>query len=62
MKELKKLKYQDDVQEFYKNIKLPALYQLIDESFCSSLMKEALKALIKKRFKELENELCHDIG
>jgi len=57
VKELKKLGFGDDIQEFYKNIKLPQLYQIIDESFCSTLMKEAIKALIKKRFVELENEL-----
>jgi hypothetical protein len=57
VKELKKLGFRDDIQEFYKNIKLPQLYQVIDESFCSTLMKEAIKTLIKKRFEELENEL-----
>jgi len=59
VKELKKLGFRDDVQEFYKSIKVSQLYQLIDESFCSSLMKEAIKALIKKRFGELENELSN---
>ena len=59
VRELKKLGYIDDIQEFYKSIKLPQLYQLIDESFCSTLMKEAIKALIKKRFGELENELSN---
>ncbi|MFZ2314131.1 MAG: hypothetical protein WAW86_00535 [Gammaproteobacteria bacterium] len=57
VKELKKLGFKDEIQEFYKSIKLPQLYQLIDESFCSTLMKEAIIALIKKRFEELENEL-----
>jgi|SRR5579872_1121718 len=57
VKELKKLGYEEDIQEFYKNIKLPHLYQIIDESFCSILMKEAIKALVNKRFKELKNEL-----
>jgi hypothetical protein len=57
VKELKKLGFTDDVQEFYKSINLPQLYQVIDESFCSTLMQEAIKALIKKRFAELENEL-----
>jgi HipA-like C-terminal domain len=57
VKELKKFGFGDDVQEFYKSIKLPQLYQVIDESFCSTLMQEAIKALIKKRFAELENDL-----
>jgi hypothetical protein len=57
--ELKKLGFRDDIQEFYKSVKLPQIYQLIDESFCSTLMKEAIKTLIKKRFSELENELSN---
>ena len=57
VKELKKLGLGDHVQEFYKSIKLPELYQVIDESFCSTLMQAAMKALIKTRFAELENEL-----
>ena len=57
IKELKKLGFGDDIQKFYKSIKLPQLYQIIDESFCSILMKEAIKTLIKKRFSEFENEL-----
>lgn len=46
VKELKKLGFGDDIQEFYKSIKLSQLYLVIDESFCSTLMKEAIKALI----------------
>lgn len=57
VKELKTLGFRDHVQEFYKSIKLSQLHQLIAESFCSALMKEAIKALIEKRFAELENEL-----
>ena len=57
VKELKKLGFEDEIKEFYKNIKLPQLYHVIDESFCSILMKKAIKSLIKKRFSELENEL-----
>lgn len=57
VRELKKLGYQDSIQEFYQNTKLQYISQLIDESFCSSLMKEAIKALINKRYVELENEL-----
>lgn len=59
VKELKKLGYADNTQEFYKSIKLPHLYQLINESFCSFSMREAIKALVKKRFAELENELSN---
>lgn len=57
VKELKKLGYVDDIQEFYKKIKPSQLYQIIEESFCSTLMKEAIKSLIKKRVEELKNAL-----
>lgn len=57
--ELKRLGYQDDIQEFHQSIKLNQLLQLIDKSFCSTLMKEAIKSLVKKRFGELENELSN---
>ncbi len=59
VREFKKLGYQDDTRNFYQSIKLSHLYQLVDESFCSEFMKEAIKALIKKRFEELENELSN---
>jgi hypothetical protein len=59
VKELKRLGYQDDTNEFYQSIKLPQLDQLIEESFCSTLMKEALKKLIRKRYEELENALSN---
>lgn len=59
VKELKKLGYQNEIKEFYQTIKLAQLYQLIEESFCSTLMKQAMKTLLKKRFEELENELSN---
>ncbi len=58
-KELKKLGFNEEIQKFYKSIKLPQLYQLIDASFCSTLMKDAIKALIKKRYGELQDELSN---
>jgi len=59
VKELKKLGYINEIQEFYQNVKLPQLFQLIDDSFCSDLMKAAIIALIKKRFLEIESELSN---
>ena len=59
VKEFKKLGYIDDVKEFHQSFKFEQLLRLINESFCSNLMKEALKTLIKKRFEELENELLN---
>lgn len=57
VKELKRLGYTEDIHHFYQKIKLPSLKLLIDTSFCSDLMKEAIKKLLIKRFEELENEL-----
>lgn len=59
VKELAKLEYQTDINEFYQAVKLPHIFQIIDESFCSPLMKDAIKSLIQKRFGELENELSN---
>ncbi len=59
VKELKRLGYKDDIQEFYQSTKLIQIRQLIEEIFCSDLMKEAIKVLVKKRFEELENELSN---
>ncbi|HLB56681.1 MAG TPA: HipA family kinase [Coxiellaceae bacterium] len=55
--ELKKLGYLQEVQHFYHQIKLPVIFKLIDDSFCSALMKTALKKLIQKRFEELQHAL-----
>lgn len=57
LKELKKLEYQDNIKEFYQSINLPRILELINESFCSPLMKNALTVMIKKRFGELTDEL-----
>ena len=57
VQELIRLGYRAEVLRFHKSIKLSKLYQLIDDSFCSLLMKDAIKALVSKRFKELENEI-----
>lgn len=57
IQELIRLGYREEVLGFYKSINLTKLHLLIDNSFCSLLMKEAIKALINKRFKELEDEI-----
>lgn len=56
--ELRKLGFESDVDKFYKlaNRKIEKIESLIENSFCSSLMKEALKKLIGKRYMELKNE------
>jgi hypothetical protein len=60
VKEFMRLGYQEDVLAFYKKTHFTHLLQLIDTSFCSKLMKHALKTLISKRFKELEYGLFHN--
>ena len=59
IKELKRLRYGDDIDQFYKKINLPQLFQLIDKSFCSTPMKGAIKTLVNKRFEELKNGLLN---
>jgi len=58
--ELIRLGYKKKVQDFYDRLRGAEGIQIghaIDYSFCSDLMKEALKRHISKRFKELENAL-----
>ena len=55
--QLTRLGYQDNLNEFYQKVNLIQIDNLIQESFCSELMKKAFNKLVVKRFKELENEL-----
>ncbi|MEN0057898.1 MAG: HipA domain-containing protein [Bdellovibrio sp.] len=55
--ELGRLGYRDVAEQFAQKVKIQKIEQLIDESFCSELMKQALKTLIKKRYKELVDGL-----
>ena len=57
VKELKRLDQLELVQTFFNKVKMPKIEVLINESFCSDLMKTALKALINKRSQELKNGL-----
>jgi len=57
VKELMRLGYQGTVQAFYQNIKINKIDLLIDQSFCSDLMKQSLKKLIKKRYQEMVSVL-----
>jgi hypothetical protein len=57
VRELQRLGYLEDIYQFYLSIKLEKIYRLIQDSFCSALMKNAIKSLINKRFEELKNEL-----
>jgi len=57
VKELKRLDQLELVQTFFNKVKMPKIEELINESFCSELMKVALKMLINKRYQELKNGL-----
>lgn len=59
VRELKELGYHDNVEEFYQRINLSQIAKLVDESFCSDLMKKAMNLLIKKRYLEIKNELAY---
>jgi hypothetical protein len=60
--ELCRLGFESEVLAFYLYIKvtlggIETIEELVEKSFCSSLMKQALKKLIRKRYMELQNEL-----
>lgn len=57
VQEFKKLGYEEHVKTFYQTVKLDKIIELIDGSFCSELMKDAMKALTQRRFQELKNEI-----
>jgi hypothetical protein len=57
VKELKRLDQIDLIQTFFNKVKMPKIEELINESFCSELMKVALKMLINKRYQELKDGL-----
>jgi len=57
VKEFKKLGYIKQIKEFHQKADLSKIDCLISNSFCSDLMKQAIKKLIAKRHKELNDEL-----
>lgn len=57
VEELKRLGYQDTIVAFSQKIKMSKIEALIDQSFCSDLLKQALKKLINKRYREFVNGL-----
>jgi len=48
----------DLVLAFHSKIKLAKIIALIDRSFCSAMMKDAIKRLVTKRYQELSDELA----
>lgn len=55
--ELRRLGYAKAVELFLSRINQKKIMQLIENSFCSSLMKNAMKNLVNKRAEELKSEL-----
>ena len=53
--EFKRLGFQAEIGNFYKQLSTSRINQLISDSFCSKLMKQAINRLIQKRFEELAN-------
>lgn len=52
-----RLGYLEQVQSFSKRLNLAKINTLIDDSFCSALMKSAYKKLVHKRTQEIHDEL-----
>lgn len=57
VKEFIRLGYKEQVIAFVKKVNIQKINGLIDASFCTQLMKEAIKKLIASRARELEDEL-----
>ncbi|HCR5122404.1 TPA: HipA domain-containing protein [Legionella pneumophila] len=55
VREFKRLGFQAEIDNFYKRLSISKINQLIKDSFCSKLMKQAINRLTQKRFEELEN-------
>ncbi|HSX21120.1 MAG TPA: HipA family kinase [Gammaproteobacteria bacterium] len=57
--ELRKLGFENEISRFYTKLSLRSMQKIMDlvaDSFCSPLMKDALKKLIHKRYMELHDE------
>ena len=57
VKELKILGHIEQPRNFYNKIDMQTIGKLIDNSFCSTSMKLAIKRLMNKRYQELQNEI-----
>jgi hypothetical protein len=55
--EFDRLGYAEQVSAFAKRVNISKINALIDSSFCSPLMKGAIKRLVRSRVKEVEDEL-----
>ena len=62
VKELVRLGHRVDVNIFFRKIDMTDLFLLVDKSYCSELMKNAMKKLLSKRFEELKHELNNQAG
>lgn len=57
LKEFKKLDQIELAQAFFNRIKMSKIEEFINESYCSELMKNALRKVITERYQELKNGL-----
>lgn len=55
--ELKRLGYEENVAAFWDKLKLNQIETIINNGLCSELMKKAICKLVRKRAKELEDEI-----
>jgi hypothetical protein len=57
VEDLYRLGYGEVVKEFFDKIDLKEIERLIEDSFCSGLMKDAIRKLFKNRYEEFGNEV-----
>lgn len=55
--EFYKLGYKNEIYDFASKINLNKIENLVENSFCSDMMKEAIKRLIHKRYQELNHAI-----
>lgn len=57
VEEFLRLGFKDFMHSFFSSINLPKIITLVDKSFCSELMKAAMKKLFTKRYDEIKNAI-----
>jgi hypothetical protein len=57
VQEFRRLGYLEVVLDFYKKVNIEKIVKIIEESFCTPLMKTALIRLVSKRYLEFKNEI-----
>ncbi len=57
IREFKRMGYGESIQDFASKVNVDEIHMIIEESFCTDLMKKALKRLITERALEMANEI-----